>query len=71
VTVCHGNGEEKTYSIVGVDEADPGRGLISWVSPLARALFKARRDDVVTLQVPGGRDELEIVEVSYRAISLD
>ncbi len=71
VTVCHGNGEEKTYSIVGVDEADPGRGLISWVSPLARALFKARRDDVVMLQVPGGREELEIVEVCYRAISLD
>ena len=49
----------------------PGRGLISWVSPLARALLKARKDDVVVMQVPGGREELEIVEVSYRTITLD
>ncbi len=71
VTVCGEDGLEKTYSIVGVDEANPGRGLISWVSPLARALLKARRDDVVVMQVPGGREELEIVDVCYRAISLD
>ncbi len=71
VTVCGADGAEKTYSIVGVDEADPGRGLISWVSPLARALLKARKDDVVMMQVPGGREELEILEVSYRPISLD
>ncbi len=71
VTVCGSDGLEKTYSIVGVDEANPGRGLISWVSPLARALLKAREADVVMLQVPGGREELEIVEVSYRPISLD
>ncbi len=69
VTVSGEDGMEKTYSIVGVDEADPGRGLISWVSPLARTLLKARKDDVVVLQVPGGREELEIVAVSYRAIS--
>ncbi len=71
VTVCGSDGTEKTYSIVGVDEADPGRGLISWVSPLARALLKAREADVVVMQVPGGREELEIVEVSYRPITLD
>jgi len=70
VTVCGADGEEKTYSIVGVDEANPARGLISWVSPLARALLKARKDDVVVLQVPGGREELEIVEVSYQPITL-
>lgn len=71
VTVSGRDGSEKTFSIVGVDEANPARGLISWVSPLARALLKARRDDVVVMQVPGGREELEILEVSYRAIALD
>src|ERR1017187_8070214 len=54
VTVCGQDGADRTYSIVGVDEADAGRGLISWVSPLARALLKARPDDVVTLHIPGG-----------------
>jgi transcription elongation factor GreB len=71
VTVCGSDGSEKTYSIVGVDEADPGRGLISWVSPLARALLKAREADVVAVRVPGGIEELEVVGVSYRKISLD
>ncbi len=69
VTVCGENGSKRTYSIVGVDEADPGRGLISWVSPLARALLKAREDDVVMLRIPGGAEELVVVEVAYRSIS--
>src|SRR5271169_2642883 len=71
VTVCGHDGTEKIYSIVGVDEADAGRGLISWVSPLARALLKAREADVVVMLVPGGTEELEIVEISYRPISLN
>lgn len=70
VTVCGPDGAERTYSIVGVDEADAGRGLISWVSPLARALLKARAGDVVTLHIPGGVDELEVVEVAYLPIEL-
>ena len=69
VTVCGQDGIERTYSIVGVDEADPGRSLISWVSPLARALLKAREDDVVMLRIPGGVEELAVVEVAYRTIS--
>ena len=68
VTVCGSDGGERSYSIVGVDEADPGRGLISWVSPLARALLKARAGDAVSLSVPGGLEELEVVEVVYREI---
>ena len=68
VTVVDGRGDEHTYSIVGVDEAEPGRGHISWVSPLARALLKAREGDVVTLRTPGGVEELEVVAVAYRAI---
>ena len=71
VTVCGQDGEERTYSIVGVDEADAGRGLISWVSPLARALLKAREDDVVMLRIPDRVEELVVVEVVYRTISFD
>lgn len=71
VTVCGSDGCERSYSIVGVDEADAGRSLISWVSPLARALLKARESDVVRVQLPGGIEELEVVEISYRAIELD
>lgn len=70
VTVCHGDGVERTYSIVGVEEADVSRGLISWVSPLARALLKARPDDEVRLQLPEGIEELVVVEVRYQGIEL-
>ena len=68
VTVCREDGVDYIYSIVGVDEADAGRGLISWVSPLARALLKARVDDVVMLHIPDGVEELVVVEVTYQAI---
>lgn len=70
VTVCGADGRERIYCIVGVDEADAGRGLISWLSPLARALLKARADDVVNLRLPNGMEALEVLEISYRAISL-
>ena len=68
VTVCGEDGVARTYSIVGVDEADAGRGLVSWVSPLARALLKARAGEVVMLHVPGGVEELEVIEVAYLPI---
>jgi transcription elongation factor GreB len=58
-------GKEDTFAIVGVDEADPGRNRISWVAPLARVLLKAREGDVVVLQTPGGKRELEITQVRY------
>ena len=54
VTYCDGKGVERTVSIVGQDEVDPQRGRISWISPVARALSKAREGDVVTLRTPGG-----------------
>ncbi|MDZ4202753.1 MAG: transcription elongation factor GreB [Gallionella sp.] len=69
VTVCDDQGCENTYSIVGVDEADVGRGLISWVSPLARALFKLREGEAASLRTPVGVQELEIVSVVYRSLS--
>ncbi len=68
VTVEHGNGDEKTYSIVGIDEADASRNLISWISPLARALLKAREGDTVVLRSPAGEEEIEILAVEYREI---
>jgi len=71
VTVCGLDGEHRTFSIVGVDEANPACGLVSWVSPLARALLKAREDDTITLRLPTGVDELLVVEVAYRTISLE
>ena len=57
---------EKTVTIVGVDEVDPAHGRVSWVSPIARALLKAREGDTVTLRSPAGEEQLEIMEVTYR-----
>ena len=68
VTICHEDGIERTYSIVGIDEADAGKGRISWVSPLARTLLKTRADDVVMLQLPDGVEELVVVDVVYRSL---
>jgi len=68
VTVCDPEGNENTYTIVGVDEADVSRGRISWISPLARALLKAREGDTVRFQSPVGWREIDIVEVRYESI---
>ena len=65
VTYAHANGDEKSITIVGVDEIDMKRGHISWISPLARALMKARPGDAVTLRAPGGVEELDVIDVSY------
>ena len=68
MTVADQDGTESTYSIVGLDEADAGRGRIAWISPMARALLKAREGDTVNVQTPEGRREVEIVDVRYQAI---
>ena len=68
VTVVDGSGAERTVSIVGVDELDPGRGRVSWISPIATALLKASIGDVVTMRTPRGTEELEIVAVRYDAL---
>jgi transcription elongation factor GreB len=65
VTVCDSAGDEVTYQIVGIDEANATEGRISWISPLARALLKAREGDTVRFDSPGGLRELDIVEVRY------
>ena len=71
-TVAYANakGEETTVRIVGLDETDLGKGYISWISPVARALIKARDGDTVSLVTPGGREELEILEVRYEEIPM-
>lgn len=68
VVVCDEAGDEACYSIVGIDEADPSKGWISWVSPLARSLIKLREGDVARFVSPQGERELEILEVDYRAL---
>ncbi len=67
VTYKKQSGEEHTVTIVGIDELDPLRGKISWVSPVARTLTKLREGDSVQLQTPSGLEELEILKVDYPA----
>jgi transcription elongation factor GreB len=68
VTLCDDGGQESTYTIVGIDEADVGRGLISWISPLSRALLKQREGDSVILRTPAGEQRYEILSVAYKPI---
>jgi len=56
---------ERQVTIVGVDEVDPAHGRVSWMSPIAKALIKAREGDTVTVRAPGGDEKLEILEVRY------
>jgi transcription elongation factor GreB len=59
------DGQAQTITIVGIDEADSLAGQVSWISPVARALLKARVGDEVPLQTPKGVQMLEVLEVSY------
>ena len=65
VTYEREDGEENTITIVGIDEFDPLEGRISWISPMAKTLIKAREGDTVTLHTPAGVEELVILEVNY------
>lgn len=60
---------ERQVTIVGVDEVDPAGGRVSWISPIAKAVLKAREGDTVRLRTPAGEEALEIMEVRY--LSLD
>ena len=68
VTIADADGTENTYTIVGVDETDVAKGRISWISPLARALNKAREGDSIRFQSPLGIREIDILEVIYAVI---
>lgn len=65
VTYAEEDGAEHRVTIVGVDETDPDRGRISWISPVARALHKAEVGDAVIIRSPTGRREVEVVDIRY------
>jgi len=71
VTYVTSEGGEQTVRIVGIDEMDPSRGYVSWISPIARALIKAREGDMVNLKTPAGDQALEIIEVRYEDIPME
>src|SRR5512133_2595906 len=62
VTYAEESGQERTVTIMGIDEADSAHGQVSWISPIARALLKAREGDVVKLVTPAGVHEIEILD---------
>ena len=65
VTYANASDEEKTITIVGVDEVDADNGRVSWISPIARALLKAQEGDTVELRTPHGIEPIEVVEIRY------
>jgi len=71
VLIDQATDEEVTYTVVGSQESDPNRGLISLQSPMARALIGKEEGDEVSLQLPGGVKKFDIEEVKYVPIVLD
>jgi transcription elongation factor GreB len=69
VTYVEESGQERTITIYGIDEADNAQGQVSWVSPIARTLIKARTGDVLRLASPAGAQEIEVLRVEYPAPS--
>jgi transcription elongation factor GreB len=65
VTYADDEGEERTITIKGIDEADNQQGEVSWISPIARTLLRARVGDVLQLPTPAGVREIEVLEVAY------
>jgi transcription elongation factor GreB len=65
VTVVDDEGQQRTVSIVGLDEIDPDQGRVSWISPIAKALLNQCVGDVVALDAPNGSTHLEILEIRY------
>ena len=65
VTYVEEAGDERTVTILGIDEADSLKGEVTWISPIARALLKAREGEVVKLVTPVGVQEIEVLSVHY------
>ncbi len=68
VTYMTADGAEQTISIVGMDEVEPARGRVSWISPIAKALLKKQPGDRVRLATPGGIEDIEVIDVRYEAL---
>lgn len=69
VTYADDSGAEQTVTILGIDEADSALKQVSWISPIARALLKARVGDEVKLATPAGVRDIEVLQVQYPAPS--
>ena len=69
VTYANTHGDEKTITIKGIDESDSLAGEVSWISPIARTLLKARVGDELQLVTPVGVEKIEVVDVQYPAPS--
>jgi transcription elongation factor GreB len=69
-TVTYGmrGGDERTISIVGIDEADSARGRVSWISPIAKALLRKHPGDVLRVATPGGIEDIEVLDVRYEPL---
>lgn len=65
VTVLDGNEEERNWRIVGIDEADPAAGSVSWISPIAKALLGREVGDEVRIKLPRGTLRAEILDIAY------
>jgi transcription elongation factor GreB len=63
VRVREEGGGEREYRIVGADESQPERGLLSWASPVARALIGKRPGDLVAAPLPKGEYRIRILEI--------
>lgn len=68
--VADAEGDEEEYTVVGSAEADVAHGLISFESPVGRALLGHRRGDALDVRTPGGIRRLTIVDVSVREVAL-
>ncbi len=69
VTFVNEEGQKKSVSIVGIDEIEPSKGKISWISPLAKALLNQTQGDAVSFKSPKGEEELEIIKIEYKEIN--
>jgi transcription elongation factor GreB len=67
VTYADEAGAQRTVTITGIDEANSAQGDVSWISPIARTLLKARAGDVLKLVMPGRVQEIEVLTVTYPA----
>lgn len=65
VTYAREDDSEHTVTLVGIDEADLTRGKISWISPIGKALLKARQGDQIEFRTPAGPETIEVVSVRY------
>jgi transcription elongation factor GreB len=65
VTLADEDENERVVTLVGEDEADAGAGLVSWNSPIARAVRGAAVGDLRRVTLPGGEKELEVVRIDY------